>query len=211
MRETFPHKQPGDSLEAAHVNQLSAVARRFATLKCGSYLRSRHGDSFTSIASPPPFMQGRFVVVNDDDAADGLYGIQPRYYSRTDEEWITDSDDTIRDLDCSAFSALARLLVNEEVTAYWDEQRGMYLPISVPLVRKATALEIINPESSGLARVLNAGAATQWTPRAWLNHMHNDTPILSGLDILIQFFVDEIDTATPAPRGKWIVTNAECG
>lgn len=146
MFEIFPQKQPGDSLSADHVNRLSRVASQQEALVLGG---NAHGlDNRTQPF--PPFRQGTFYVTDDpDDESSGsgssqsisssgsvinppgvrsdLYEIRPRYYDHTVKQWFIDETKGPWDLDAGGLGL--SLSVGDVVTAWYDQQRGAWIPV----------------------------------------------------------------------------------
>lgn len=142
MRETFPHKSKGDTLSADHINRLSDVARRLASGQTGSYL---YGND-QQLAGPIPFIQ-RLMIVTEvpfDAAYEGcnddttLYKVKPRYYDHDAAEWKTDDDSEDVCLDADAVGLIYQ--VNDVVTAWYDPQRGAYIPLSSALIIAKTTV-----------------------------------------------------------------------
>src|SRR5262245_43858155 len=99
MAQTFPRKQPGDKLSAAHINSITDVARRAAVNSTGSHqagLRS----TFQGVANPPPHREETFEITANlrttlGEEYDGIYEIQPRYLipdNARDDQWQTNTD-----------------------------------------------------------------------------------------------------------------------
>ena len=106
MREDFQHKQPGDSLSAKQVNELSRVARQVGTPMPGSFLSGKPG---AVVAEPPPMIQflviGGMAVSQESIDADpsilaGVYGVKTRYWDGDlDGGWADDADELTEEID----------------------------------------------------------------------------------------------------------------
>lgn len=130
MLEQFPEQKPGDPWPSArHINKLSSVFGRLGRISGGSNQNIRHGESSISISSNPPWTQHVVIIsnkqINDDDTEDsGLYLIKFRWYSNDNAEWKT--DDKEWELDANDFDR--SLEVGDKLVAFWDRQRGMFVP-----------------------------------------------------------------------------------
>jgi hypothetical protein len=130
MRDKFPHKKPGDSLEADHVNRLSDVARRVGNFQPGSNLFGQHNDSTLSGSVESPWEQHTLEItsntIDDDDASDsGMFLGRVRWYDSTEEIWKTDNDDY--EIDASDLDMT--IAVGMRLTCWWNDQRSMYIPV----------------------------------------------------------------------------------
>ncbi len=134
MSEKFPTKKPGDSLEAQHVNDLSGEARSVAGFSVSGGLSMSRGKNFISIHGPPRWKQYVFEIsnlkVNDDDTDDsGMYLGKVRYFEFSETkytgEWKTD-DEQEWELDASGLGV--SFSVGDKLVAWWDAQRGMFVP-----------------------------------------------------------------------------------
>lgn len=132
MRESFPHKDAGDSLSAQHINKLGSVGARVSRFQGGAHVHVRHTESVLGVAIPPPFVQVLLEVSSVTDRAKGLFKGRRRYYSDGDEEWYTASEDDDGEwpIDCQGLDVLVS--VGRLVVAYWDSQRGAFVPILPP-------------------------------------------------------------------------------
>jgi len=148
MREIFPDKRAGDFLSHEHVNDINSVVRPIASRGGSPYAITRDGSS-----SPlPPHIQ-RVVVITaegselessssnsseslsssrssessilDDEV---LFECRFRYYDHAAREWYTDDEAEPHDLDAGSVNATT-LQVGDVLTAYWDSQRGAFIPI----------------------------------------------------------------------------------
>lgn len=126
MKERFPKKRAGDTLSARDVNKLGDVARRFARFSPGGHQTGRHGDSFVSTSSFAPHRQYIFEVSEVVSASKGLCKGKARWYSHRDEEWKSKGKEWRLDAAGTGMSPA----VGDKLVAWWDEQRGMFVPIS---------------------------------------------------------------------------------
>ena len=138
MREEFPRKKIGDSLSARHVNEMSDVARRFGRMTPGSYLRGVHTRHYVSLSGLEPFQQFTFLIASDE--GDGLYKGRTRWYDTDNTDWepdVSDLDDESASYDPEEWNIDAGnigigLSVGDYVVCYWDQQRGMFVPVAPP-------------------------------------------------------------------------------
>ena len=132
MGELFPHKEPGDDLEADHVNRLSDVARKVSDGTETGYTINEGGKS----AGLMPFIQRPMVVTGRGCDFDGdgsvsaaeqrLFEVRPRYYDPFDDTWRTDLDAGPYCLDPEAVDISVE--VDDVVVAYYDPQSGRFIP-----------------------------------------------------------------------------------
>lgn len=115
--ENFPVKKEGDNLGAEHVNWLTAGMKAMqANFPNGSL---------------PPFSLQNFEVV--EEACDGntaLYRIVPRYWNNELDLWITDSSSGNQGVCLDAIDSGQTYSVGDKVQAYYDAQRGAYVPLA---------------------------------------------------------------------------------
>lgn len=122
MRETFPRKKRGDRLEHQLTNRWSSVCRRFVSAFPGSNLTGLQGGTFSSSSPLPAWCQ---TIVEITEKLSDYYYCKLRYYNGDAAEWI--SQDGEWKLDATGLGM--DFSVGEIVTAYWHEQRGMFVPI----------------------------------------------------------------------------------
>lgn len=209
-RELFPHKKPGDSLAAEHVNNLSQVAKRFSRLFPGTNQSGIHSDSMVSIATMPPFTQYTLRVsdttVDDEDTEDsGLYLVEPRWYNFVSEEWETDEGNAWL-LDTTEFPTY--LFVGDKIPGYWSDQRSAFIPLWVPQRFRAVVTEPsgINPDSTGSVVIWRASAQTTRGPEdAWFKWLYAEDELPPGQRVVIQYYADELDGV-----GAWIIEIPWC-
>lgn len=154
MRETFPHKSKGDTLSADHINRLSDVARRLASGQTGSYL---YGND-QQLAGPIPFIQRLMIVTevpfpDEYDGCDGnddAYKCKPIYYDHDTKEWKTNDDAEDSCLDADVLGAIFQ--TGQKLTAWYDPQRGAYIPLSFPIIKGKT-LEVNGKTVGGRVKI----------------------------------------------------------
>jgi len=131
VRETVPvDKKPGDALSAKHINRLGIVSNRMSRLMCSNVSASHHTGSHIGVVAHAPWKQQIVIVTDlqiseDDPVYNRLYLVRPRYYKSevgywdldVSAEWILDARDMELDL-----------AVGDKVVAYWDRQRGAFVP-----------------------------------------------------------------------------------
>ncbi len=113
MPDKFPEKNKGDSLSHQHVNALGEAFR----------LINLPGSGF------PPWQQFAFTVTSDEGS--GIYKGTVRYFNHGSAVWL----DKNREWDLDANISESTLTVGDKVPAYWDGQRGMFVPVACPDVR----------------------------------------------------------------------------
>lgn len=200
MRELFPFKKPGDSLEAEHVNNLSEVARRSSGQFSGTNLAGINGP-FQGQVAFPAFQQHQVIVTEITSAT--LYKVRYRYYDHQASEWKTKEDSNEFVLDSSeAGSAFA---VDQKVTAYWHGQRRAFIPLAGQgvVLKRGKATTTVQPGATATIIVYNsAGQATEER----LEDVRHDW-ITSGYaiqpshELFIGLFSDE---------GVWRIIGAPC-
>ncbi len=135
-RERFPRKKGGDDLSAGHVNRLGRVCERVARRLPGGGTGIQT-DSFDSQSPFAKWEQFTFEItntqINSSDGADsGLYLGRIRTYEFDDENWEIDDDENEYEIDATSLDTTnlgAKFSVGDKVVAYWDPQRGMFVPV----------------------------------------------------------------------------------
>ncbi len=107
MPDKFPEKNKGDSLSHQHVNALGEAFRQ----------TNLPGSGF------PPWQQFAFTVASDEGS--GIYKGTIRYFNHGTAVWL----DKTREWDLDANISESTLTVGDKVPAYWDGQRGMFVPV----------------------------------------------------------------------------------
>lgn len=126
MRELFPtNKKRGDSFGAGHLNGLSSVANRVGQIRPGGFMRGRHSDSILSLDTPPPFDQVLLEITTDN--GDGTYEGKTRYWEEVISNWKTNENEDGWPIDANAMNF--GFGISDTIIAYWDEQRGMFIPV----------------------------------------------------------------------------------
>lgn len=129
MREVFQNKRPGDELSAALVNKLSRSARAAESSPIpASYVSGMHNSMGSGVLATGPGLPPRRLSIKTVNG-DGTYKCYDRYY---DEDLTTtlkwDKDDS-SEVDLDATDAPMEYQKGDKVVAYWDGQRGMFIPI----------------------------------------------------------------------------------
>jgi len=151
MREKFPYKRPGQVLSARHVNRLSKVAERFAEFRGGSHLDVSHNEDGVSINAPPPWKQRLLKITQMPQGSEGFYRAQEGYYDYQEQTWKVRTDTTWK---VDSVIMGNQLQVGDVVVAYWDRQRGAWIPIPTTPIRRFELQESLNPEDSAEAKML---------------------------------------------------------
>jgi hypothetical protein len=200
MRERFPHKRRGDPLSHGHVNDLSDVARRVSRPARGSFRTGRHGKTFMSQSALAPWDQ-QLVVVQSDEGG-GLYRVRIRWYNSDTPAWETD---TSIEYDLDANDLDLDLRVGDKLVAYWDEQRGMFVPTG-------------GSGGGTLAGVLDTdlapgGTATmsvwEWNGSNWVDTGDNET-VHDWLLVTGQTVAAGRRVVAQRIGSIWVVTAAQC-
>lgn len=212
-KQDFPHKSPGQFLEASHINRLSSTLSEVTGRRPGAFSRGSNGDNSTG----HPFEQYTLEISNlkihaDDTNTSGLYLGKTRYYSFEGEEWR--SDDAEWEVDArdtylrfeAAVPTADPPIRGHCITAYWDEQRGAFIPVSrvwPPQERKVKLTGTIAVDASGTVNVWENGVITSplQTHVAWLNWMAGVNNGSNGDEAMIRWMDDE---------SKWVIVNIEC-
>ena len=150
-REKFSTVKKGHLPIRQEYNTLTKVVERFASFGRGSR-HGRHGGSFVAFDTLAPWSQFIFEITDTtidegggdtDTDSSGLYKGKIIWYSHEDEEW---KDDETKEwfLDENGTNSPPTFSIGNRIIAYWDEQRGMFVPISSvgsPLVELMVAEE----------------------------------------------------------------------
>jgi hypothetical protein len=129
----FPIKKEGDALGAEHVNWLTEGVERLGGPPSGGYLVGRSG--------LPPFGLQNFEVVEEgcDGYAD-LYRIVPRYWNNavTPPAWASEDSSGDKGFSLDATDTGQTYVVGDKVQAYYDAQRGAYIPLAASITNSTT-------------------------------------------------------------------------
>lgn len=130
----FPIKKQGDDLGAEHVNWLTAGVERIMSLPGGGgdspALSPRNPASKNSVPLPPFSLQ-RFEVVEEEcDGNPDLYRIVARYWDNTTREWATEDSEGDKGFSLDATDTGQSYGVGDRIQAYYDAQRGAYIPLA---------------------------------------------------------------------------------
>ncbi|MCK9570118.1 hypothetical protein M0R72_14335 [Candidatus Pacearchaeota archaeon] len=124
----FPEKKPGDYLEASHINDLNGVGKQLAGIRSGGNLSIHKGD-FLSVGGLNRWHQYDVEVSKaqpDTEAIDKLWMIKLRFWSTAEAKWKSGTDEYKLD----ASDTDGSLSVGSKLIAFWNIQRGMFVPIS---------------------------------------------------------------------------------
>jgi len=127
-------KKENDRLGAREMNDLGAAAYRRRGK--GSWLPSQVADSFTAGSGTPPFHVHYVEVARESTT--GLYKVYLYYYDKSRDSGNMSSAGWRRDCieyDLDARQQGLRLYAGQRVTAYWDDQRGTFVPCHPELLR----------------------------------------------------------------------------
>ena len=113
---TFPEKQPGDVLGASHVNFLTAGAEKALGIR-------KRGSS-----SPSDIRTFTVIAEGCDDNADH-YRIAHRYWDNTDNTWKVGDGAGGVGFALDPTDSGQSYAVGDTVLAYYDSQRGAYIPL----------------------------------------------------------------------------------
>ena len=145
MFEQIPKKGLGSPLHHQDVNVLGDVAKRSSNITSSSNLNKFLSKTFSNVLGMPPWFMA-VVEITDDapyeySSGDSIYFCKLRYYQHTstsalgtwknqDKEWLLDA----KGIDAS-------LNVGDHLSAWWDEQRGAFIPcFSGGLIVKPSAI-----------------------------------------------------------------------
>lgn len=133
----FPIKKQGDDLGAEHVNWLTAGVEKLLSREEGgggvshsSPPSSSRGYSVNGSNFPPFSLQQFEIVEVGCDGNENLYRMVPRYWDNTSGEWKTDNSTGNRGYSLDATDSDQTYSVEDKVQAYYDVQRGTYLPLA---------------------------------------------------------------------------------
>lgn len=140
MRDRYPPIKPGTFPTRQHFNSVSQTAQRLGAMHFGKSL-SLHGHSFSSFDTLFQGAQFTFEITNtkvDDDDTDtsGKYLGKIIRYSHDDSEWKDEFGDDSKEWEIDGSGTTHSIMgENERVTAYWNEQRGMFIPNAVSFLQ----------------------------------------------------------------------------
>lgn len=119
----FPIKKEGDNLGAEHVNWLTGGVEKLMYPPSGGYQVGGSG--------LPPFSLQSFEVVEVGcDGNSSLYRIVPRYWDNGTSAWVTDDSTGDKGYCLDPADTGQTYEVEDKVQAYYDAQRGAYVPLS---------------------------------------------------------------------------------
>lgn len=130
----FPLKKEGDGLGAEHVNWLTAGVERMMSPEeggTGGSLSPPSGSYPAGSVYPSPFSLQNFEVVEIGcDGDPNLYRIVPRYWNNETQGWVTESSADNKGFSLDATDTELTYEVFDKVQAYYDAQRGAYIPLA---------------------------------------------------------------------------------
>jgi hypothetical protein len=152
MFESFKKKEVDDTLSAWHVNRLSKQAERTGGMKSNTFMNIHQTDSVMSMSGIAPWHQ--FIVEisaraiddpvltrDEDTTLRGRYLVKVRWFSHDfvtqsagsvqlerEGEWFTDQNKDWQ-MDASGLGDTGQFYVGARLTAYWDAQRAMFIPV----------------------------------------------------------------------------------
>ncbi len=137
MRQFFPQKKSGDSLSADHINALGKVARAISADSPGGHSYGFRGASFTSTSSDQAHIETLVQIIGPEkeDKEAKIYKFQHRWFHRKEDKWLTAKLE--RRLDVRGYTTETGLLQRgavlihgDRVNIRYDEQRGLYVPVT---------------------------------------------------------------------------------
>ncbi len=160
--DKYKKKKAGDRLSVGFINRLASAARTATTPAPGSFQNQRAGGSASGITQPPPHFQVLVEITNErinssDKRTSGLYLCKILYStensnSSSPDDVLWKTIDKEWELDATATKTL--LEKGGRLTAYWHQQRGMFIPV----------VNEVPPIYFKLQKVLNEKA----TVKAWV-------------------------------------------
>lgn len=153
MRKRFPHKSPGDSLGAEHVNDLSAVARALSAGFMGSGVNGMFSSIGVGSASRPEMLLGPWIVTSlPATSTPDIYGIKPRFYNDETDAWTTFTESPEFDLDGTCLNTAHA--IDDVILVVWDEKRTMFVPVAAVdiggVAKLGGAMTTANDSASGV-------------------------------------------------------------
>jgi len=185
--KSWKDKSPGDDLYASEVNQIAKAA--FKRLPDGSFIQGQNTESITGFFERRPHFQytvellEQYTPEGESEAIPGVWIIYiVSYYENEDEstwessgwnsierEWYLDARCIVNDPDNDQGEAFVKdipyLEAGQLLCAYWDKQRGMFVPAGLPLytVRRFTLLESISECGEATAQMMIRNGLTYET------------------------------------------------
>lgn len=127
--ESIPQKKPGDPLRAVEVNAIGAVVNQFSHSRPGSFMSGMRYSSISGDVGMPPFLQCTVKVLGSGitiDLDNGCSACVARYFDHADGTWKDDDTQYMLDPTDVGLS----LSTGDKVSAYWNEQRKAFVPLS---------------------------------------------------------------------------------
>lgn len=147
-------------LTAEEVNTLFELAGKVSRMMPGAFMSGAHGNTGIFQNAPAPWVQHTVEISSDEllyeDHYSGMYNCKIRYYDHSVRKWRSSSNEWLLDasdfsmmlLDNFYFSYLEQhqvrsglLMQNDRIAAWWDRQRGAFVPYSVPTTIRWAKLE----------------------------------------------------------------------
>lgn len=123
MRQLYPKWNRGDEILHGDLNRLSQGVEFLGSRRPGSnVMKQQHGTNVML----PPWVES-IVEITEVPTADGIYRCKLRYYSFLNNSWASQTKEWR--LDASEMGA--GLSLGDRVVAFWDDQRGTFIPTGV--------------------------------------------------------------------------------
>ena len=128
----------GEHLDAKFVSQVGQHVNKFERMTPGSFLNMHHSGSSVGFSGRPgtllvPAVISNLIMTEGDTAGSGLYKIRLRWHNAKTGVWHTDGDKEWN-LDERGINTPPTFSVADKVIVYWDEQRGLFIPIVMSTV-----------------------------------------------------------------------------
>lgn len=223
MIEKFNMKSRGDLLSAEEVNHVFRSLIKLTSQTPGSYAAG--AGSFPATSTQPPWTQATVEITSDEilneDTYSGTYWCKLRYWDPNELTWKSQSQEYI--LDASDYgnrwaapygtggdppTRMALLLVGDRISAWWNAQRGAFVPLTAPMVNRWAKLDY---DLSGFwvseLGVGNGGRsyATIWT-RPWTSTYNwTNTQDWEATDIKVRVYAPPFMAADETiDAGNWV-------
>lgn len=150
MRESLTDKSPGDRLYAAEVNELMSVCRRFGLFRPGSEIDGVHTKTIVSGAGTSEWTQFTVQISGvKPDLGEGsptIHLCRVVYYNFSSSTWTVATEERSLDANGTGLEGGPGLETGQRLTAWWDAQRGMFVPV-IPgdLYRRFQLKEVLEP------------------------------------------------------------------
>ncbi len=148
MLEKFDKKKEGSRLFYQDINENNAVAHRWGTYSGGSNIGTFNAHSTAgSVVSHPATWSIFFAEITNnkiqegDTVDSGLYLGRMRYFDPKDREW----KNRTKEWQIDASDTGQSLNVGDKLTVWWNQQRNMFIPCTVPTVIQIMLKTSIEP------------------------------------------------------------------